>query len=263
MKEEIKMGNKYKQTLITLTAIVLITSIAATFNVLNAPQAYAETPSVLVTGANGASKNFTLTELEAMPNVTMDGGFYQTKQGIVNNGLWTGVSLLYLCNQVGGITPDSTVTVTGQGTTQFTYDMVNSGTNFNLEYATYNNVTGAVQNQTQPVTIILAYQVNGTSLPSSSQPAPRLVIVGPEGLLCDGSGGRSITQVNVNSTTPISASPSSSPPASNSTSATTSSPSPTATAESKGSNLTTVYLIAAIAVVIIIVVAAFVLSRRK
>jgi hypothetical protein len=154
-------------------------------------------PTVLVTGATGTSRNFTLAEIQAMPNVTMYGGFYQTNQRIVNSGLWTGVSLLYLCEQVGGISPSSNVTVTGQGTNIFNYSMVSNGLNLNQAYKTYNNLTEAEQNQTQPVTLILAYKVNGTDLPSSSQPAPRLVIVGAEGLLIDGSGGRSITQVNI------------------------------------------------------------------
>lgn len=128
-----------------------------------------------------------------MPNVTMYGGFYQPNQNQINNGLWAGASLIYLCNQVGGITSTCTVTVTDQGTNNFTYDMVNNGINFNNEYNTYNNITGNLKNQTQPVIIILAYQVNGSNLPSSSQPAPRLVTVGPEGLLMIGTGGKSIT----------------------------------------------------------------------
>jgi len=66
----------------------------------------------------------TLTQLQAMPNVTMYGGFYQPNQNQINNDLWAGASLLYLCNQVGGITSTCTVTVTGQGTNNFTYDMV-------------------------------------------------------------------------------------------------------------------------------------------
>jgi hypothetical protein len=78
--------------------------------------------------------------------------------------------------------------------------MVANGLGLNPTYKTYNNLTGNQQNQTLPVTLILAYQVNGTSLPSSSVPEPRLVIVGPEGLLMDGSGGRSVTKVTVTDT---------------------------------------------------------------
>jgi hypothetical protein len=222
-----KLTNKTAHTALVL---LLIPMLAITIALGNSPEVKAQTePTVLVTGYNGTSINYTLTQLEAMPNVTMYGGFYQPNQHIINSGLWAGVSLLYLCSQVGGITPTCNVTVTGQGTNNFTYDMVNSGSNLNTQYVTYNNMTGAVQNQTQPVTIILAYQVNGTALPSSSLPAPRLVIVGPEGLLIDGSGGRSVTQVNVTNTAPApTPTPTASPtPTPNPTPAPTPTPTPT------------------------------------
>jgi hypothetical protein len=204
-KKKIRMVNK-KQILSIIITLALIASVSAVFQVFDAPHAYAAddaTSTVMVTGADGTTKNFTLTELEALPSVSMYGGFYQQNQKIGNNGLWTGVSVLTLCNQVGGITPDCTIAVTGQGTNTFTYEMINSGTNFNSQYRTYNNITFAPQNQTQPITVILAYRVNGTELPSSYQPAPRLVIVGPEGLLSDGSGGRGITQVTITGTAPV------------------------------------------------------------
>jgi hypothetical protein len=179
------------------------------------------TPSVAVTGYAGTTKAFNLTDLQNMPSVSMYGGFYQPNQRQLNVGLWTGVSLLYLCNQAGDITPTCNMIVTGQGTNIFTYDMVVNGLNFNLAYRSYNNVTGALQNQTQPITLILAYKVNGTDLPSSYLPAPRLVVVGPEGLLMDGSGGRSITQVNITNSVPT--------PTPTPTPTTTPSPTPTPT----------------------------------
>jgi hypothetical protein len=164
--------------------------------------AQTNTPTILVTGSNGQSINYTLTQLEALPSVTWYGGFYQPNQKQINSGLWTGVELLYLCDQVGGLSPSGNVTVTGQGNNTFTYSMIYGGLNLNQQYNTYNNQTGALQNQTQSISLILAYRVNGTDLPSSSQPDPRLVIIGPEGLLIDGSGGRSITQITVTSPTP-------------------------------------------------------------
>ena len=129
---------------------------------------------------------------------------------------------------------------------------------------TYNNITGTSQNQTQPINVILAYQVNGTDLPSSSQPAPRLVIVGPEGLLCDGSGGRSITEVIIVNAVPVATQS-----ATASTSITSPSPtivpSPTATPETNKEPDQTIYLIAAAIAVAFVVVAmaVFVLRRKK
>jgi hypothetical protein len=210
-----------------LSISVLVVTIS--FNSI--PIVSAQESTILsVNGFTGTQQNYTLTQLQAMPSVSMYGGFYQANQHIGNSGLWMGVSVLYLCNQVGGININTNITVTGQGTNTFTYDMVNNGTNFNDTYKTYSNTTGAEINQTQPVTIILAYQVNGTSLPSSSLPAPRLVIVGPEGLLMDGSGGRSITQINITNLAPsATTTPTPTPtPSPNPTLTTTPSPTPTA-----------------------------------
>lgn len=207
-------------------SLLIITAIIISSTTL---QVSTQEPTITVTGATGTTQTYTLTQLQAMPSVSMYGGFYQINQQIGNSGLWTGVSVLYLCNQVGGITPNNNIMVTGQGDSSFTYDMVNSGLNFNTAYKTYDNTTRNGRNQTEPITLILAYLVNGTTLPSNSLPAPRLVIVGPEGLMMDGSGGRSITQVNVVNTQPTpTPSPTPSPtPTSNPTP--TSTPIPTAT----------------------------------
>ncbi len=161
-------------------------------------QAIAQTEAtVIVSGATGTIQTYSLTQLQAMPSVSGYGGFYQTNQRVGNSGLWIGVSVLYLCNQVGGISQTSNITVSGQGNNSFTYDTISNGLHFNDFYKTYDNITGLERNQTQPLTLMLAYLVNGTALPSSSQPAPRLVVVGPEGLLMDGSGGRSVMQVSI------------------------------------------------------------------
>jgi hypothetical protein len=279
--------------LLALATIALSTSI-----LYNAPQARAQTdPTVKVTGYDGTSKTFTLTELQNMSATSMYGGFYQTNQHVVNNGLYTGISLLQLCNQVGGITPTCNVTVTGQGTNVFTYEMVAEGLNYNLAYKTYNNITGTPQNQTQPITIILAYQVNGSDLPSSSQPAPRLVIVGPEGLLCDGSGGRSVTQVTATNSAPVpttnptptplptaisTATPTATPtpsPSQTSTPTTTptlsslpteqptttssTSPTPSASPEPEQASSDYIIVTAVVSAVAIIAIAAFVIVRRR
>jgi cell division septation protein DedD len=198
------MSNKRALKQLQIIIFILSTSILTvtlTFNGI--PHATAQEATILsVNGLNGVQQNYTLTQLQAMPSISLYGGFYQINQHIGNSGLWTGVTVMYLCNQVGGINPNTNITVTGQGNNTFTYDMISSGTHFNDGYKTYSNTTGAETNQTQPITLILAYQVNGTNLPSSSLPAPRLVIVGSEGLLMDGSGGRSITQITITNLTP-------------------------------------------------------------
>jgi hypothetical protein len=303
-KEKIKMTSRLAQK--RLQAIIFILSISIltvtiSFNVITNVTAQ-EATILSVNGLNGTQQNYTLTQLQTISSVSMYGGFYQTNQHIGNSGLWTGVSVLYLCNQVGGININTNITVTGQGNNTFTYDMVNSGTHFNDGYKTYRNTTGAETNQTQPITLILAYQVNGTSLPSSSLPAPRLVIIGPEGLLMDGSGGRSVTQITITNlvpattptptptpsptptptpsptptptplpttttTTTTTASPSPSPsptptPTSTPTPTPTSTPSPTPTNNSSNELPITYIAIAALIIVLVIIAVVLVLRRK-
>lgn len=281
--KETKMSTNQKTQAALLIIILTFVTVAATLTAANAQTE----PTVTITGATGTTQTYTLTQLQAMPVTSGYGGFYQPNQQIANRGLWTGVSVLYLCNQVGGINAYSNITVTGQGSNSFTYDMINSGTNFNTAYKTYSNTTGSPEtNQTQPLTIILAYQVNGTALPSGSQPAPRLVIVGPEGLMMDGSGGRSITSITiVNNPPPAtptptpSLAPTPSPvpthaPTPTPTATPSPTPTPTPTAEptqtptptpvSTPSQWPITYTIAIAAVIIIIVAAAaFLLLKKK
>ena len=274
-----------------LQSILLLFSLSilvVTISLNNTPQVNAQEPVILtVNGLNGIQQNYTLTQLQAMPNISLYGGFYQTNQHIGNSGLWTGVAVDYICIQAGGINSNTNVTVTGQGSNTFTYDMVNSGTHFNDGYKTYSNTTGAETNQTQQVTLILAYQVNGTSLPSSSLPAPRLVIVGPEGLLMDGSGGRSITQITITNIAPAatpmptpiptisptstptpshtptaSPSPSPSPTPTSTPPPTSTTPAPTPTNNTSNEFPITYIAIAALIIVLVIIAVVVVLKRK-
>jgi hypothetical protein len=197
---EIKLQNKRSHfILISMLALMIVFPVT----LINIPNVKAQAnPTVTITGYTSTTKTFNLTDLQNMPAISGYGGYYQPNQNQVNNGNWTGVPVSYLCNQVGGINPTCTISVIGQGTNNFTATMVANGTTLNTAYNTYNNVTGALQNQTQPVTILLAYMINGSALPSSIAPAPRLVIIGPEGLLMIGSGGRSITQINITTVAP-------------------------------------------------------------
>jgi len=149
-KEKTKMKNIVRQK--RLQAILLLFSLSilvVTISLNSTPQVNAQEPVILtVNGLNGIQQNYTLTQLQAMPSISLYGGFYQTNQHIGNSGLWTGVAVDYLCIQAGGINSNTNITVTGQGSNTFTYDMVNSGTHFNDGYKTYSNTTGAETNAT-------------------------------------------------------------------------------------------------------------------
>ncbi len=189
-----KFSDKHACAAAILLIFVAIALVGLTLSLFQPAQA--QTGTILtVNGFYGDTKSYTVADLQALPSVSMYGGYYQS--GTIEGGLWTGVSLRTLCNQVGGINRSCKVIVYGQGVLTFSYDMISNGINFNPTFKTYNNVTGNLQNQTYPLTAILAYQVNGTSLPSSMQPAPRLVVGGQEQLLIDGTGGKSITLISI------------------------------------------------------------------
>lgn len=146
--------------------------------------AYALQPVTLtlIGGTGTMTKN--ATDILAMPSTSGLGGTKSASGSISNYGTYQGVSVLYLCNLVGGIQNGSTirtVDVTGNYTVDFTYAQVQNGTGFN----TY-NTSGTAVSATQPLTLMLAYSYNGSELSSSNGPL-RAVIVGSEGLVTDGS----------------------------------------------------------------------------
>jgi hypothetical protein len=191
---------KFSRHIRVAFVLLLLTAIVAASFTFGGTQVNAQTGTVLtVTGTDGVSQTYTLTDLQNLPATSGYGGFYEPNQHQINSGNWTGVTLAYLCSQTSSFPSTCNVSVIRQETNNFTYGMVVNGVNLNLAYNTYNNATGALQNQTQPVTLLLAYSVNGSTLPSST--APALVIVGAEGLLIE-SDGRSITAITITDTTP-------------------------------------------------------------
>ena len=119
-------------------------------------------------------------DILAMPATSGQGGTLGSGGKISNIGEYAGVSVHYLCSLVGGIGPNYTIRLidaSGEYIVDFTYAQVHDG-----EFTTYNPTTGEEQAATQPLTLILAYSVNGTELSSSSGPL-RAVVVGSEGLL--------------------------------------------------------------------------------
>ena len=120
------------------------------------------------------------TDILAMPSTSGDGGTRKSSGSISNYGTYEGVSVLYLCNLIGGIDENSlikAIDVSGEYSVDFTYEQVNDGQGF----TTYNPTTGEEQEATQPLTLILAYSLNGSELEAGTGPL-RVAIVGSEGL---------------------------------------------------------------------------------
>lgn len=266
-----------------LLVSMLLTSTVLFFTSL--PQTKAAPIPITVVGPDGTYH--AITDITSLSYTVGSGGYRSNTQ--LNWGNYQGVSLLALCNSIGTPLADYqnvTVQTSSGATVIFDYEQIATGNNIAPQYKTYNNVTGAVQAPTQPLTLIVAYQfANGTALPGSS--STRLLIVGPEGLLFSGpglAGVDNITITNVGTvptttptptptptpspspTPPPTASPSSSPEptAQPTASATpTNSPSPTpAGSSSEQWPATYTAAIAAIIIVLIIAVAAIVLRRK-
>ncbi len=173
MERKIRI-NKRGVFVICIMMALIAMPIAATM------QAYALQPVTLTIIGDMGTITKNEANILAMPSTTGQGATRGSSGSISNVGTYQGVSVMYLCNLVGGIGPNytiRTIDVTGNYIVDFTYAQVHDGTGF----TTYNPTTGAEQAPTQPLTLILAYSVNGSELSSSSGPL-RAVIVGSEGL---------------------------------------------------------------------------------
>jgi hypothetical protein len=137
-------------------------------------------------GLNGNSLTLNESDIAKLESFTSRGGFKNSIGNIGGIGNYTGVRLNDLCNLIGGISSTCSLNITGNDgySIVYTYDQV-MGNNL----VTFNPTTHDETNQTQPLTLILAYYKDGLNLTSNGEDPPgplRLVIIGPEGLLTDG-----------------------------------------------------------------------------
>ncbi len=281
-----------KKTILQITlSILLLTTATVLLAALHSAQA-ADPISITVIGADGVSHP--VANITTMTQTVGSGG-YKNQGATLYWGNYQGVSLLSLCNSIG-TTLQSYQNVTvgtsgGSGTNiTFNYDQVANGLTVSEQYATYSNITGAKTAQTQPVTLIVAYQfANGTAIPGSS--STRLLIVGPEGLLFQGQGMAGVENITITNAGPVptptptpTPTPSPSPaPTQNPTATPTATPTPTASpiqeptatptptetstptpASSGGNEWPVTYTVAILVIVavVIVLVAAFLLKKN-
>jgi hypothetical protein len=140
--------------------------------------------SLTLMGAGGQEKILNSNELAALKSYTANGGYRGegTMNGTIYTGNFTGVPVLTLLNLVGGVTSSENVTFTGSDGYQvtFTYQQVHG-----QEINTFDPATGAAVQPSQPLTVIVAYYCNGTSIDSGKGPLT-VAIVGPQGLYTNG-----------------------------------------------------------------------------
>ena len=138
--------------------------------------------SLTLKGANGEEKVLDQTEFTELPPTTGKGGF-KTSGGVISEvSTFTGVSVLSLCDLVGGMPSDATLTVTASDgySMVYTYNQVNGN-----GFTTYDPVTGSQKAASQPLTLVVNYLHNDTAFSSNHGPL-RMGIVGSEGLLTEG-----------------------------------------------------------------------------
>jgi len=193
--------------MIALTIALLMTLSFTSVNAQTLPAM-----SLTVTSPNGTSQTLDNATIGNLSSYSGYGGFW--KNGAPNSyANYTGVPLTTLCNLVGGVNPNTFVDVISTvgsyydfnfSCTQVVNGIINatsSGDDYPLTTA---NLLDVQVNQTQPITMMLAYEfANGTLIPSSHGPL-YLTFVGPEGLLVvptSLSGGKpwvsSVTNVSI------------------------------------------------------------------
>jgi hypothetical protein len=128
--------------------------------------------------------------ITALPTTTGLGGYTKDGSTFYNVGTYTGVSLQYLADLVGGIKGGDDIDVKDVNSLP-AYDV-----DFSYKYITntasaisswFNPTTGAAQTPTEPINIIIAYEFNGATLPSSWDYGSLLDMpVGPQGLVSYG-----------------------------------------------------------------------------
>ena len=146
---------KFSKKLLAAIAIIVIVIAAAAvifeYNLLQ-PQSNLPAMTLTVVGADGQQKELNQKDMAALESYTANGGFKSSGGLIAAVGEYTGVPILTLCNLVGGITSDQTLTVTASDgySMVYTYNQVNGE-----DFTTYDAVTGSEAASTQPMKMVV------------------------------------------------------------------------------------------------------------
>jgi len=126
------------------------------------------------------TRSFTMDEVWMMPSCTADGGYKKSTGTIVGPHTYTGIDIAYLANLVGRIAPSISIKVTASDgySMTYSYDQIMG------DLTTYNGAMG--EEAGGPVTMILAYEENGKSIPYDRGGPLRIAFVGPESPITDG-----------------------------------------------------------------------------
>jgi DMSO/TMAO reductase YedYZ molybdopterin-dependent catalytic subunit len=172
---------------IAAVIIVIIAAVASWQLLLNQPNGEGSSVTLspltlTVVGAGGEQVVLDENNITDLTSITSRGG-YKTSGGLVALvGNFTGVPINTLLDLVGGMTSDSTLTVTAADgySMVFSYDQVNGN-----GYNTYDPSTGSESPSTETLTLMVNYVCKGETLPEDKGPL-RMAIVGPSGFLTEG-----------------------------------------------------------------------------
>ena len=187
MTSEAKKPRWNKKILASIVVIIIVVAAAsgAAVYFLSKSSGTVNLPAMSLTlvGANGQQKVLDEKDIVGLQSYTAKGGLKSSGGMIQNYGTYQGVPVTELLNLVGGITSDETLTVTGSDgySMVYTYNQTVNAQGF----TTYDPLTGSEESPTKPLTLVLAYEMNGSALTSDVGPL-RLVVLGPDGLLTEG-----------------------------------------------------------------------------
>jgi DMSO/TMAO reductase YedYZ molybdopterin-dependent catalytic subunit len=121
------------------------------------------------------TRAYTLDEIKAMPSYTAGGGFKKSTGTVVGPHNYTGINITYLTDLVGGIASSESVKLTASDgySMTYTYEQVMG------EIATYEGTTG-------PMTMVLAYEEDGSPIPDEYGGPLRIAFTGPDSPITDG-----------------------------------------------------------------------------
>jgi hypothetical protein len=138
--------------------------------------------TLTVVGFDGQQVVLHSADLAALTSFTGKGGTKSSAGDINSIGEYTGVPVLEICDLVGGINPDNTLTVSASDgySMVYTYYQVHG-----KDFTTFDPVTGNEKQASKPLTLAVCYFANGSVLPPDVGPL-RMGILGEEGLLGEG-----------------------------------------------------------------------------
>ena len=153
--------------------------------------------TLTVVAANGTEVVLCATDIAGLPAYTADGGSKSSSGSVKNIGVYTGVPILDLCDLIGGVTSGDSVTVTASDgyTSTYTYAQLNG-----QDIATY-DAEGNPLEATEPLTMIVAYNLDGEILSAEDAGLLRIAVVGPEGVITAGNvWAKFVVQIEINAT---------------------------------------------------------------